>query len=131
MDYGKHLLLEVITKDGKDLASVAKMKKFFDLIISRVGFNIVLKPMFYKFKPRVKNELSGITGMCVVSESHISIHTWPEREYFAFDIFSCSDFDVNKVIDIISELFDVKELNSQIIERGLKVNFKKKTKKGA
>lgn len=75
MDYGKHLLLEVITKDGKDLASVAKMKKFFDLIISRVGFNIVFEPMFYKFKPRIKGELAGITGMCVVSESHISIHT--------------------------------------------------------
>lgn len=130
MDYGKHLLLEVITKDGKDLASVAKMAKFFDLIISRVGFNIVLKPTFYKFKPRIKGDLSGVTGMCVVSESHISIHTWPEKEYFAFDIFSCSDFDENKVIDVIQDMFDTKEIYTQIIERGLKINFKKKRKKG-
>ncbi len=131
MDYGKHLLLEVITKDGKDLASVAKMKKFFDLIISRVGFNIVFEPMFYKFKPRIKGELAGITGMCVVSESHISIHTWPEKNYFSFDIFSCSDFDVNKVVGIIEEVFLAKEIYSEIIERGLKINFKKKRKKGA
>ena len=130
MDYGKHLLLEVITKDGKDLASVAKMAKFFDLIISRVGFNVVLKPTFYKFKPRINGDLSGVTGMCVVSESHISIHTWPEKEYFAFDIFSCSDFDENKVIDVIQEMFDTKEIYTQIIERGLKINFKKKRKKG-
>jgi len=75
MEYGKHLLLEVITKDGKDLASVAKMKKFFEEIINRVGFTVVVKPDFYKFKPRVKGDLSGVTGMCVVSESHISIHT--------------------------------------------------------
>lgn len=128
MDYGKHLLLEVITKDGKDLASVAKIKKFFDLIINRVGFTVVFKPVFYKFKPRIKGDLAGITGMCVVSESHISIHTWPERNYFAFDIFSCSDFDENKVISIIGEVFYVKEVYSQIVERGLKINFRKRRK---
>ncbi|HRZ29626.1 MAG TPA: adenosylmethionine decarboxylase [Candidatus Paceibacterota bacterium] len=131
MEYGKHLLLEVITKDGKDLASVAKMKKFFNLIIKKVKFTVVFKPIFYKFKPRKKGEISGITGMCVVSESHISIHTWPECNYFAFDIFSCSEFDENKVIDIISDLFDVKEIYSQIVERGLKINFKSRTKKSA
>jgi S-adenosylmethionine decarboxylase len=128
MDYGKHLLLEVITKDGNDLASVAKIKKFFDLIIKRVKFTVVFKPVFYKFKPRIKGDLAGITGMCVVSESHISIHTWPERNYFAFDIFSCSDFDENKVISIIGEVFDTKEVYSQIVERGLKINFKKRRK---
>jgi len=131
MDYGKHLILEVITKDGKDLASVAKMKDFFNTLIKKVKFTIVFKPVFYKFKPRKKGELSGITGMCVVSESHISIHTWPECNYFAFDVFSCADFDENKVIDIISDIFDVKEIHSQIVERGLKINFKRKSKKGA
>jgi len=75
MDYGKHLLLEVITKDGKDLASNNSVKKFFNLIIKRVGFTVVFKPIFYKFKPRIKGDLGGITGMCFVSESYISIHT--------------------------------------------------------
>ena len=75
MDYGKHLILEVLTKDGKDLASVAKMRELFDLIIKKVRFTVVVKPVFYKFKPRIKGDLAGITGMCVVSESHISIHT--------------------------------------------------------
>lgn len=128
MEYGKHLLLEVITKDGKDLASVAKMKKFFKEIISRVGFTVVVKPEFYKFKPRIKGDLSGVTGMCVVSESHISIHTWPETNYFAFDIFSCSDFDEDLVIEIIGEMFDVDKIHLQIIGRGMKINFKKKRK---
>ena len=130
MEYGKHLLLEIITKDGKDLASVAKMKKFFEEIISRVGFTVVVKPEFYKFKPRIKVDLSGVTGMCVVSESHISIHTWPETNYFAFDIFSCSDFDEDLVIEIIGELFDVDKMYLQIIGRGMKINFKK-GRKGA
>lgn len=128
MEYGKHLLLEVITKDGKDLASVAKMKKFFEEIINRVGFTVVVKPDFYKFKPRIKGDLSGVTGMCVVSESHISIHTWPETNYFAFDIFSCSDFDEDLVIEIIGEMFDVDKIHLQIIGRGMKINFKKKRK---
>ncbi len=124
MKYGKHLLLEVITKDGKDLASVAKIKGFFNEIISKVGFNIVHVPIYYKFPTRKKGELSGITAMCIVSESHISIHTWPEKNYFSFDIFSCSKFKEDKVIKIVGEYFDVKELFSEIRERGLSVNFK-------
>ncbi len=131
MDYGKHLILEVITKDGKDLASIVKMREFFDLIIKKVKFTVVVKPVFYKFKPRIKGDLAGITGMCVVSESHISIHTWPESNYFAFDIFSCSEFDENKVISIISDLFNVEEIYSQIVERGLRINFKRRFIKGA
>jgi S-adenosylmethionine decarboxylase len=126
MKYGKHLLLEVITKDGKDLASVAKIKSFFNDIITKVGFNIVHVPVFYKFPARKEGELSGITGMCIVSESHISIHTWPEKNYFAFDIFSCSKFKENKVIDIVQDCFDVQELFSEIRERGLTINFKKR-----
>jgi len=66
--------------------------------------------------------------MCVVSESHISIHTWPETNYFAFDIFSCSDFDEDLVIEIIGEMFDVDKIHLQIIGRGMKINFKKKRK---
>jgi S-adenosylmethionine/arginine decarboxylase-like enzyme len=75
MKYGKHLLIEVITKDGKDLANIAKIKEFFNLIVIKVGFHVVHVPVFYKFPTRKEGELSGITGMCILSESHISIHT--------------------------------------------------------
>ena len=59
------------------------------------GANIVAKK-FKQFDPW------GVSGMLIVSESHVSIHTWPEYEYAAVDIFTCGT-----------------EMNCEAIERGL------------
>jgi S-adenosylmethionine decarboxylase len=47
----------------------------------------------------------GITGVAILAESHISIHTWPERSYAAIDIFMCGDAKPHKAIDVIREAF--------------------------
>src|ERR1700761_8453003 len=40
----------------------------------------------------------GISGVAVLAESHISVHTWPERGYAAFDVFMCGDADTRKAL---------------------------------
>tara|TARA_A100001015_G_C14962059_1_gene701359 strand:- start:788 stop:1180 length:393 start_codon:yes stop_codon:yes gene_type:complete len=45
----------------------------------------------------------GVTGVAVLAESHISIHTWPEREYAAFDIFMCGKSQPESAIPIIEK----------------------------
>ena len=53
---------------------------------------------------------NGITGVAILSESHISIHTWPEREYAAVDIFMCGQTHPEKSIDILSKAFETEEV---------------------
>lgn len=64
-------------------------------------------------------ENGGISGMAVLSESHISIHTWPERDYAAIDIFMCGDAQPHKAIPILRRYFqpDTVQLGEQ--KRGL------------
>ena len=57
----------------------------------------------------------GISGVAVLAESHISIHSWPERKYAALDIFMCGDAKPERCIDVLKEAFapgrmDVNEL---------------------
>ena len=57
----------------------------------------------------------GITGVALLAESHMSIHTWPEHDYAAFDIFMCGQSEAEKAVDILTTAFspdkyDVKEL---------------------
>lgn len=59
----------------------------------------------------------GITGMCVISTSHMSIHCWPIRKCFSMDVFSCKDFDANKAKEIIWNLLGVEEGNLVAINR--------------
>lgn len=47
----------------------------------------------------------GISGVAVLAESHISVHTWPERGYAAFDVFMCGDAEPEKTIPVLRKAF--------------------------
>ncbi len=50
-------------------------------------------------------EGGGISGVAVLAESHISVHTWPERGYAAFDVFMCGDADPKKALNVFKRAF--------------------------
>jgi len=128
MHYGKHLLIEVITKNPKDLTNKKLIKKVFEEIAQAVNINAVLPPVIYQFPKKqgvTKNIAGGLTAFYIIAESHLAIHTWPENSYFAFDLFSCKDFDEKIVIQILKKNFSIKKLFSQVLERGTSINFQK------
>jgi len=127
MHYGKHLLVEVITKNPKELTNKKLIKKVFEKIAKVIKITPVLPPVIYQFPKKLgmpKDIAGGLTAFCIIAESHLAIHTWPESNYFAFDLFSCKDFDEKIVIQVLKHNFLIKKLFSQVIERDLDVNFK-------
>lgn len=64
---------------------------------------------------------SGVSGIVVIAESHLSVHTWPGKSYLSADFFSCKEFDVEKAKDILFKAFDVDPEKSvvQQVRRGL------------
>ena len=50
-------------------------------------------------------ENGGISGVAVLAESHISIHSWPEHGYAAMDIFMCGDTDPQRAVDVLRDAF--------------------------
>lgn len=61
----------------------------------------------------------GISGVAVLAESHISIHTWPERNYAAVDVFMCGDAAPHKAVSVLKEAFAPKQLTLVEHRRGL------------
>ena len=51
-------------------------------------------------------EGGGISGVAVLAESHISVHTWPEKAYAAFDVFMCGDADPRKALGVFKKAFN-------------------------
>jgi deoxyhypusine synthase len=74
---------------------------------------------------------SGVSGLVVIAESHIAIHTFPELDYFTMDIFSCKNFDHEKAIEYIRTAFDVKEMDRMLVQRGLSFKGPHHGKNGA
>lgn len=64
-------------------------------------------------------EESGVTGVVVLSESHISIHTWPEEGYAAVDIFMCGDCDPRKSVNVIATALESSRFDSNLLFRGI------------
>lgn len=61
----------------------------------------------------------GVSGVVVLAESHISIHTWPERNFAAIDIFMCGACDPFKSIPKLREFFSPESLNVSEQKRGM------------
>ncbi|MCB1617061.1 MAG: adenosylmethionine decarboxylase [Pseudomonadales bacterium] len=53
----------------------------------------------------------GISGVAVLAESHISVHTWPERGFAAFDIFMCGDSQPENAISVLKQAFSPRKMN--------------------
>ena len=62
---------------------------------------------------------AGVSGVAVLAESHISIHTWPEREYAALDIFMCGDAQPEKAVELLKQSFKPKHADVSSHLRGI------------
>lgn len=85
-----HILADMHDCAGDPVYFTSKSKVRIQALkmIKYSGFQIVAS-RFHKFLPTAKGE-GGITGAVIVSESHITIHTWPERKFVNLDVFFCN-----------------------------------------
>ena len=81
---GKHLLIELKDCNPEILKNLDKVKNAMVSAAKKARATII-DVSFHEFSP------FGISGMVVIAESHLSIHTWPEYGYAAVDIFTCGD----------------------------------------
>jgi S-adenosylmethionine decarboxylase len=81
---GKHCILELYNCDSAKLDDEAFLRDTITTAAKRAGATL-LNLMTHRFEPQ------GVTGLALLAESHISIHTWPESGYAAVDVFTCGD----------------------------------------
>lgn len=74
----------------------------------------IISHNFHKFSPY------GVSGVVVIAESHVAIHTWPEYNYAAVDIFTCGDtIDPWTIQEYLKEAFNSQNVSSMEMKRGL------------
>ena len=113
---GKHLIIDakVIYHPRSVLDSIDHIYRFLDDTVILLDMKILCPPRVVRCKDK-GNE--GISGDCMITTSHLYIHTWPNTGIVHFDAFSCCDFLENIVIDEFKHRFKPQTIVSQVILR--------------
>lgn len=107
---GKHLICELY--GASRLNDVDHITKTLEAAARACGATI-LDTRLHPF-----DENDGVTGVVLLAESHITIHTWPEHAYAAIDIFLCGDCDPSASLAVLKEAFAPTTMEDCILERG-------------
>ncbi|MCM8773647.1 MAG: adenosylmethionine decarboxylase [Candidatus Omnitrophica bacterium] len=108
---GVHLVIELW--EACNLTSLPKIRKILKDSVKACQATL-LKIDLHKFSPS-----GGISGIAIIQESHISIHTWPEYHYGALDIFVCGEVNPYKAIPVIKKGFKPKRMQIAEMKRGI------------
>lgn len=110
---GRHILAEIYGCDFETLNDVAKVEEIMVNAALEAGAE-VRECVFHKFSPQ------GVSGVVVISESHLTIHTWPELGYAAVDVFTCGErVDPWDAFNYLTNRFNAKHIEAQETVRGI------------
>jgi S-adenosylmethionine decarboxylase len=108
---GDHLLVEFWgVRTATDLALV---QEALEAAAAAAGAT-VLHSHYHRF-----GDSQGVSGVSVLAESHLTLHTWPERNYVAIDIFMCGDCDPYDCLPMLEHHFAPTKVTTQCIKRGV------------
>jgi S-adenosylmethionine decarboxylase len=112
-EMGRHFIFELFGCDKAVLDNLPGIESAMVVAAEAAGAMVVGK-VFHKFSPQ------GVTGVVIIAESHISIHTWPELGYAAVDIFTCSNrTKPMRAFDVISSLLKPSTTSVVEVKRGM------------
>ena len=108
---GRHCILELYQCDHAKLNDEAFIRTTITSSAKIAGATLI-NLVTHSFKPQ------GVTGLALLAESHISIHTWPEIGYAAIDVFTCGDHTMpEKACELLSKYFLAKNYSFKNIAR--------------
>ncbi len=109
---GRHLLVEFFDCDSQLLNAIGQVEEAMNAAARRAGATIV-QSVFHRFEPH------GVSGVVVIAESHLAIHTWPEYGYAAVDLFTCGvSVDPWVAFEVLKEAFRAGSWETREMARG-------------
>jgi len=111
---GRHLLVEMWDCDSR-IDDVETIGRAIDEAVVAIGATLVQSHV-HRYSPQ------GVTGLAVLAESHLSLHSWPEYGYLAADVFTCGTLTIpRRAVAVFEEIFAPGRIEVQEIERGVQV----------
>lgn len=108
---GVHLLIECLGCDRAVLDDALALEQALRAAADAIGATVV-GAMFHRFAPQ------GVTGVLLLAESHVSVHSWPEQGYAAVDLFTCGARDPAGAVPALVRAVRAERVSVMRVERG-------------
>ncbi|MBI2165333.1 MAG: S-adenosylmethionine decarboxylase [Chloroflexi bacterium] len=113
-----HLAIDGYGGDVEKMRSPEAIYQLLDTYPGLIGMNKVSEPLVRTYVGPVPEDW-GISGFVIIAESHISIHTFPDRRFVQIDVFSCKEFDAEEALKELCRAFSFRAVKTWVLERGL------------
>lgn len=115
--FGPHLILDLNECNPEKLKNFDLIFDILNELPDKIGMTKITQPYVFKYSGLVPED-KGITGFVVIAESHISIHTFQEKDYVFIDLFSCKNFDYEYAQKYLIDVFESKKPTVNVVMRG-------------
>jgi S-adenosylmethionine decarboxylase len=115
--YGPHLMLDLAGCNAEILDDLDACFELLNKLPEEIGMTKITQPYVFRYRGLVPED-EGITGVTVIAESHISLHTYPIKGFAFVDLFSCRPFDVKSAAEHIVQFFECKSPAIHMQHRG-------------
>ena len=115
--FGPHLMLDGYGCERQKLEDLDMIYRILEELPARIDMTRIMPPYVFKYSG-LKPEDWGISGFVLIAESHISIHTFPEKNFVSVDIFSCKAFDADLAVSYLKQAFAMAKVETNMLDRG-------------
>lgn len=113
-----HLVIDGYDCDAAQLSDQERVRRFLDEFPDRISMTKITPPAVYTYHGPTPEDW-GVSGFVIIAESHISVHTFPDREYVNIDVFSCKEFDADEALAGVQGFFSMASVRHWVLDRGL------------
>lgn len=115
--FGVHLMVDGYGCDRAKLEDINLIYNFLDESPSQMEMTKIMPPYVFRYNGLVPEDW-GISGFVLIAESHISVHTFPEKHYVSLDMFSCKPFNTQQALETVRNFFRMQKYEVKILDRG-------------
>ena len=119
--FGEHFMIDAYRGSREKLLDRALVQQCLDELPGRLGMRKLAEPTVHWAAPNGIRDPGGWSGVVVIMESHISIHTFPARRFASIDVYTCRNGLATAEIEAyFREVFEFEELETNFVMRGRK-----------
>jgi S-adenosylmethionine decarboxylase len=117
--FGIHLTLDGYGGSPERLRDPASVRFWLEDVPALLGMTKLAPPLLLEVGKQSEKDPGGLTGVVVIAESHISVHTFPLRGFVSADVYTCQNhLETERFLELLRSTFELDEIEHNLIVRG-------------